>query len=116
MTRRIYTPQTGAEIGLLDIHAALSTLIFAVKEELDPFIVDVQLRYRDSTYLCVVIECRERHKQAIIDRLAHGVLWGPYDYRFQLSYSTIPVGDHDWTFIEAYPNMHWDQKKFEKAA
>jgi len=94
--------------NLLSVHGALSTLVYAVSETLKPMMVDVSARWRSGTYLSVEIECRERNKQKVIDRLSHGALIGNYDYRFRLSYSTSPADPDEWVIVTAYPDMHHD--------
>jgi len=102
---------------LLSVHGALSTLVYAVSETLKPMMVDVSARWRNGTYLSVEIECRERNKQKVIDRLSHGALVGEYDYRFSLSYLTMPADPDDWVTVTAYPDMHHDVRiKKAKAA
>ena len=76
----------------MDLHSALSTLLFAVNQAL-PRGCHVEARYSQSTYLSVVVECKARHKQLVIDRLHHGILWGPFNYRFSVSYSTNDPSD-----------------------
>lgn len=99
------------QISLLDVHCVLSALSFAVKETLSPLWVDVKVQWREGTYLSVEVECRARNKQEVIDRLAHGALVGKYDYRFRLSYPTMPTEPDDWLTVTAYPDMHHDDRK-----
>ena len=102
---------------LLSVHGALSSLVYAVSETLRPLAVDVSARWRNGTYLAVEIECREKHKQMVIDRLSHGALVGDFDYRFSLSYPTSVSDPDEWVFVTAHPDMHHDVRiKRAKAA
>lgn len=94
--------------SLLEVHGKLSELIHAVKLTLEPLSASVIAEWHEGTHLCVVIECREKHKQEIVDRLAHGALAGPYDYRFSLSYPVSRCNPLDWAEIRAYPDLSHD--------
>lgn len=95
----------------MDVHNALSHLVFAVDQALEPFIVEVKAEWQSHTYLSVEVGCYGRNVQPIADRLCHGVLQGPYDYRFRVSH---PMHSHDdeWTWVKAYPDLQHDDRKF----
>lgn len=93
-------------ISALDLHGALSNLLFAIKEELGPG-VDVRLSYSDGLYLEAIVSCRPHKRQSVVDQLTHGVLWGPYDYRFKgVAYPTMPVDPWDWIELRAIVDLH----------
>ena len=96
----------------MDVHGAVSHLAFAVSEEIKPINAGVSIHWDHLTYLSVEIECYERDKQTVIDRLKHGALTGPYDYRFSLSYPTGGTDPMAWVTIRAYPDMSHDNRKF----
>lgn len=96
--------------SLLDVHGKLSELVHAVTQEFPELNLGVVAQWRPGTYLSVEIETHERHKQLVVDRLMHGVLNGKYDYRFSVSYPTMPADPMDRVFITAYPDMHWPRK------
>jgi hypothetical protein len=70
------------ELTMMQIHGALASLIYAVKEDM-PYGCGVELRYRSGTYLSVEVECSAKNMQCVVDRLRRGVIWGHYDYRFK---------------------------------
>lgn len=90
--------------SLMDVHGALSNLVFAVRQNLEPLWTRVHAEWQNGTYLSVVVECRGKNVQEIADRLSHGVLQGDYDYRFSVSYPTS-VGPNDWVEVRAYPRL-----------
>lgn len=65
---------------LIDVHSALSHLLHACQEEF-PFAF-VTLTYDNFVGLQVRVEAPLAKRQLVVDRLNHGVLNGPYDYRF----------------------------------
>lgn len=74
--------------SMMDVHGALSSLLFAVKEELGGMGWPT-LSYSEGVYLQIHIETRQKYRDAVVAKLAHGVLWGPFDYRFKfISYAT----------------------------
>jgi len=90
-------------VSPMDLHSALSKLLFAVDQAM-PHGCNVEARYAQSTYLSVLVECPARHKQVVIDRLQHGILWGPFNYRFSsLSYSTSDPSD--WQTVTGYLDL-----------
>lgn len=91
---------------LMDVHGELSRLVFAVRENLRPMLVDVTAEWQNGTYLAVVVECHGRNVQTVADRLAHGVLQGEFDYRFRCIARPTGVPDYDWTVVRAYPDLH----------
>jgi hypothetical protein len=105
-----------AQPSLLEVHGALSALAHAVSLALDELNVDVQVHWRNGTYLSVTIETTERRKQLVIDRLMHGALAGGYDYRFTLSYPTMPAEPYDRVIVTAYPDMHHDHRRMKQRA
>lgn len=98
-------------VSLFDVHGSLSALVFAVNKALDPIMCEVTAQWKNGTYLSITVEVRAKHKQLVIDRLSHGVLVDDYDYRFSLSYATMPEEPDDWIFITAYPDMHHDDRR-----
>lgn len=100
-----------AKTPLIDIHAALSHLAFAVGQEFDDIWHDVKIEWNRYTYLTVRVECRGKHVQRVTDRMMHGALNGPYDYRFTVS-SPVGVPDEEWTCVTLYPDMTHDGKRF----
>lgn len=105
-----------SRVSLMDVHSTLSHLIFAVSETLKPLNVGVKATWDQYTYLSVHVDCYERDKQMVIDRLSHGALYGEYDYRFSCSYPTWKINPMDWVTVKAYPDMSWDDKKHKKEA
>lgn len=103
-------------ISLSDVHGALSGLVYAVHLALDPIICEVKAHWQNDIYLSVTVECRERDKQRVIDKLAHGAIHGDYDYRFRLSYPTMPKDPDDWTVVTAYPDIHHDDRRVKGRA
>lgn len=98
------------DVSLMDVHGAISNLAFAVSQTLEPLSVDVRVAWDRFTYLHVDVECRERDRQTVVDRLSHGALTGSYDYRFSVSH---PLGEKDpdaWVVVKAYPNLSHDDK------
>lgn len=98
--------------SLLDIHGGLSALVHAVKLAIAHITcgVDVRAHWQDGIYLSVTIETHERYKQAIVDVLMVGALQGGYDYRFTVSYPTMPCEPSDRVVVTAYPDMHHKRK------
>lgn len=79
--------------SMMDVHGALSSLLFAVKEELG-HLGYPRLTYSEGVYLQIHIETREKHRDAVVAKLQHGILWGPFDYRFKcISYPTMGAMD-----------------------
>lgn len=97
--------------SLLDVHGKLSELVCAVQMTFPELSLDVRAQWREGTYLSVEIETYERNKQLVVDRLSHGVLVGNYDFRFTLSYPTMPAEPLDRVWVTAYPNLHWPPRK-----
>jgi len=95
-------------VSMMDIHGALSTLLFAVNEEIEPW-GQVSVTYDNSLYLQLVIETRAKHMQRISDILMHGVLWGPFNYRFRLV--SMPQGYEPdaWVTMGAKIDMHYSR-------
>lgn len=86
------------EITAMDLHSALSSLLFAVDQEMGP-LGFVRISYSEYVYLQVHVECRRKNRDAVVAKLHHGVLWGPFDYRFRyISYPTM--GEQPDDFIE----------------
>lgn len=104
------------KVSLMDVHSTLSHLSFAVVQTLKPLNVGVKVMWDQWTYLSVLVECYERDKQMVIDRLSHGVLYGEYDYRFLVSYPTGKIDPTDWVTVKAYPDMSHDDKLFNRKA
>lgn len=98
-------------VDLFEVHGALATLLHAVNTELKDLGGWAHIEYHHAIYLRVVIEVRERNKQAVVDRLTHGVLNGPYDYRFRVSYPTSKADPYDRVVVHAYPDMFHDRRK-----
>lgn len=69
------------DISPMDLHSSLATLLFAIKEELGPLGFP-RLTYDLNVYLQVIVETTGKNMIGVCDRLKHGVLWGPFDYRF----------------------------------
>lgn len=91
---------------MMDVHGALSNLLFAVKEDLDGMGYP-RLTYSDGVYLQIHIETRERYRDAIVAKLQHGILWGPFDYRFKcISYPTMGAMEpNDATEVSAMVDL-----------
>lgn len=100
-------------VSLMDVHSALSHLVFAVKQNLEPMYVGVKAEWENYTYLVVEVECRGKDVQKIADRLSHGVLQGDYDYRFRVSYPINPEPDA-WVNVRAYPDLGHDDRLLQK--
>lgn len=106
-------------VSLMEVHNALSHLLFAVKEAMNPYYVDVRIDYNQYTYITVSIECYVPRFQLVVDRLKHGVLWGDYNYRFRMI-GHPPFGDiqrrsqFDTVVITASPDMSFDDNLFKK--
>ena len=100
-----------ARPSLMDCHSKLSELSFAVKLTLEPIPVGIVVEWQEGTYLAVKVECRERDKQQVVDKLNHGALGGGYDYRFSVSYPTGKADPLDWCFVTAYPDIGHDAAK-----
>lgn len=101
---------TDTRVSLMDVHGALSHLVFAVKQCLEPLPVDVEADYNNTTYLSLLVSCRGKDVQKIADRLNHGVLQGEYDYRFRVAYST-GCDPNEWTWVRAYPDLMHDHRR-----
>lgn len=96
---------------LLDVHGALSALLFATQKEMEPYNVEVELRYRSRIYLEVLIDVpNHKVRQIVVDRLNRGVLWGKYDYRFRLVTHSPNAPDGPQT-VSATVDLHHDQRK-----
>lgn len=105
------------KISLFDVHGALSGLVHAVHLALDPIVCEVAAHWQGhGIYLSVTVECRERDKQRVIDQLSQGAIHGKYDYRFSLSYPTMPNDPDDWTVVTAYPDIHHDDRRVKGRA
>lgn len=104
MTRNLYTSRP--EIPLITIHSELSKLHHAVKLLLDDLYVDITLQWRNGTYLTVEVECREKDKQTVVDRLNHGAVMGEYDYRFTTGYPTGDTHPQTWVTVTGYVDLH----------
>lgn len=75
--------------SMMDVHRALSSLLFAAKEELG-HLGYPRLTYSEGVYLQIHIETREKYRDAVVAKLQHGILWGPFDYRFKcIGYPTM---------------------------
>lgn len=75
--------------SMMDVHSELSSLLFAVKEELG-HLGYPRLTYSEGVYLQIHIETREKYRDAVVAKLQHGILWGPFDYRFKcIGYPTM---------------------------
>jgi hypothetical protein len=106
----------------MDVHGALSHLVFATGKAMEPFAVDVRVEWRDHTYLTLYIECRAGRAQAVIDRLRHGFLHGPYDYRFSMIgwpgaenvAKLHPL--YDYVTVSAQPDLCHDMRLFKTEA
>lgn len=96
-------------VSLMDVHGALSRVVFAVSDNLKPLWVDVSAQWQNFAYLSIRIECRGKDVQKVVDRLTHGVLQAEYDYRFTCSYPTRPDPE-DWVVVTAYPNLQHDDR------
>lgn len=70
------------DITAMDLHGALSTMLFAIDQELGPLGYP-RLSYTRDLYLQVHVECLFKQAEEVSARLSHGVLWGPFDYRFR---------------------------------
>lgn len=108
-------------VSLMEVHSALSHLIFAVSEAMEPYCVDVRVSYNKWTYITLSIECYVPRFQLVVDRLKHGILWGDYNYRFKMI-GHPPIGDiqrrnrWDTVVISASPDMSFDDKLFKETA
>lgn len=104
------------KISLMDVHGTVSHLAFAVSKTLEPISAGVSVHWDHLTYLSVEIECYERDKQKVVDRLNHGALVDDYDYRFSVSYPTGGTDPTEWVKVRAYPDMSYDDKKIMENA
>lgn len=104
----------GADVSLMKVHSAVSHLAFAVGQTLRPLNVGVRVCWDQYTYLCVHVECYEKDRQMVVDRLSHGALEEPYDYRFSCSYPTGGTDPLAWIVVKAYPDMTHDDKIHKK--
>lgn len=103
-------------ISLMDVHGALSHLCFAVKQCLEPIVVEVKAEWQNHSYLSIEIGCYGKDVHEIADRLSHGALQGDYDYRFTVS-RPLGISGREWTWVRAYPDLsHDDRIKSKKAA
>lgn len=90
------------EVSLMEVHGALSSLLYAANEELKGLGAICELSYRPGTYLELQVEIWGRadharsikNAQAVVDRLRHGILWGEYDYRFDM------ISHPQWEHVE----------------
>lgn len=101
-----------ANVSLMDVHGALSHLVFAVGQTLLPLNVLVSAGWEQGTYLHVSVECREKDRQMVVDRLSHGALSEQYDYRFSVSHPTGEKDGNAWLVVRAYPDMSHDDKLY----
>lgn len=99
------------KIPLLTLHSELSKLYHAVAILLEDMYVDITIQWRNGTYLSVNVECWEKDKQKVIDRLNHGALAGEYDYRFSVSYPTGITDPYQWVVVSGNVNLHHDARK-----
>lgn len=91
--------------SMMDVHGALSSLLFAVKEELGGLGWPT-LSYSEGVYLQIHIETREKHREAVVAKLAHGVLWGPFNYRFKcIGYPTGNIAPDDSISVSAMVDL-----------
>jgi hypothetical protein len=68
----------------MDVHSELSCLIHAAMLAFEDCGGYPTIQYRNRTYLTLVVEVwSKKDAQKVIDRLHHGLLHGPYDYRFR---------------------------------
>lgn len=101
-----------ARVSLMEVHSALSHLVFAVGQALMTLNVRVSACWEQHTYLCVEVECREKDRQMVVDRLSHGALTEQYDYRFSVSHPTGETDQNAWVVVRAYPDMGHDDKLY----
>lgn len=103
--------------SMMDVHGALSSLLYAANEELRSLGATCELRYRSETYLSLEVEIRSctdsdrqiKNARAVVDRLRHGILWGEYDYRFGMI--SHPCWEHvedgyESIFVTASVDLH----------
>ena len=101
-----------ANVSLMEVHGALSHLVFAVGQTLQPLNVHISASWEPLVYLYVAIECREKDRQMVVDRLAHGALSEGYDYRFSVSFPTGETDGNAWIVVKAYPDLSHDDKAY----
>lgn len=95
-----------AQVPLITLHGELSKLHHAVNLLFEDLYVDITIQWRNGTYLTVNVECREKDKQKVVDRLNHGALTGEYDYRFSTGYPTGNIDPDDWVVVTGYVDLH----------
>lgn len=108
-------------VPLSDVRSELSCLLFAAKEAFDDFnwSIDFQITYNSYTYLQLearvygTVEEKKKRVRLVVDRLAQGILWGEYDYRFMgSSYSTHYTDDYQPHIVSATVNTgHWPHRR-----
>ena len=97
------------QVPLSSLHRELSHLAFAVKEAFDDILCEVKVVWDANLYLQVHIETRAKNTRLVADRLAHGILWGPYNYRFKSSSYQTHVPEDTWIVIVGYPDMYFKE-------
>lgn len=102
---------TPKKIELMDVHAKLAELAYAVNLTLAPLQVGVSVIWRNGTYLSVEVECRQRDSQQVCDRLYHGALADKYDYRFRSVCQPLGRNPLDWVTVSASPDLQHDSMK-----
>lgn len=94
-------------VSLSEVQSALSHLHFAVSGELASIPTrEIMVGYHawPSLGLYVEVEVKARYSQSVADRLNHGVMNGPYDYRFNAGRELSNDPDA-WVKITAYPRL-----------
>lgn len=99
------------EITTGELHTALSRLHFAVIQEFPELSLDVRVCWAPGLNLYVEIETTERRKQLVVDRLMVGVLNGPYDYRFTVSYPTMAAEPYERVWVRGYVQLSRPKKE-----
>ena len=105
-----------AKITMMEVHGALASLVHGVKEEL-PDYCQVEVLWRQGTYLSVIVECYAKDITRVVSQLQHGIVWGHYDYRFRMICSPAEKHDPlDWITIDASVDLSHVEKHLRKEA
>lgn len=88
-----------------EVQNALSHLHLALSEALEGLYACIDFRYDayPGMGLKVVIECQERNAERVRDIINHGILNGPYDYRFNGTGRRIGQRPDEYVEVTAYP-------------
>lgn len=108
------------EVPLGLINNQLSHLHHALDKLFSDRLCTIKLVYRGGRHglgLQVEIEIKEKFAQQAVDRLAHGALHGPYDFRFRMIGRELNPDPDAWVWVTAMPDtQHLPNGKPEKRA